>query len=37
MKEDPAVKESYLDAEVHAKYECLQLAGVPQYDSILNL
>lgn len=32
MKEDPAVKESYLDAEVHSKYVRSRLAGIPQYD-----
>nr|XP_012229689.1 PREDICTED: pyrimidodiazepine synthase-like [Linepithema humile] len=36
MKEDPAVRGSFLDAEVHAKYIQSRLAGIPQYDLIVN-
>lgn len=36
MKEDPAVRKSYLDAEVHAKYIQSRLAGTPQYDLVSN-
>ncbi|KAI4503813.1 hypothetical protein M0802_001216 [Mischocyttarus mexicanus] len=32
MKEDAAVKGSYLDAEIHAKYMRSKLAGTSQYD-----
>jgi len=32
MKDDPAVKGSYLDAETHSKYFQSRLAGTPQYD-----
>ncbi|XP_015185108.1 PREDICTED: pyrimidodiazepine synthase-like [Polistes dominula] len=34
MKEDSAVKGSYLDAEIHAKYMRSRLAGMAQYDLI---
>jgi len=34
MKEDPVVRVSFLDAEVHAKYMRSRLAGTPQYDLI---
>lgn len=34
MKEDSAVKGSYLDAEIHAKYTRSRLAGMAQYDLI---
>ncbi|KAL2739711.1 pyrimidodiazepine synthase [Vespula maculifrons] len=37
MKEDPAIKKSYLDAEIHSKYVRSRLAGIPQYDLLLNL
>lgn len=37
MKEDPGVKKSYLDAEVHAKYMRSRLAGMPQYDTLINV
>ncbi|KAG7189805.1 hypothetical protein KM043_017465 [Ampulex compressa] len=36
MKEDPAVRRSYLDTEVHAKYMRSRLAGTPQYDLLVN-
>lgn len=36
MKEDTGVKGSYLDAEVHAKYIRSRLAGIPQYDLLVN-
>ncbi|KAK2587737.1 hypothetical protein KPH14_003846 [Odynerus spinipes] len=36
MKEDPAVKGSYLDPEVHAKYIRSRLAGIPQYDLLVD-
>jgi hypothetical protein len=32
MKEDEAVKESYISAENHAKYLKGHLAGNPDYD-----
>ncbi|XP_033328381.1 pyrimidodiazepine synthase [Megalopta genalis] len=34
MKENPAVKNSYLSTELHAKYTQSRLAGTPQYDLI---
>lgn len=34
MKEDPAVCNSYLDAEIHAKFIQSRLAGIPQYDLV---
>ncbi|XP_015586092.1 pyrimidodiazepine synthase [Cephus cinctus] len=34
MKEDPAVRGSYLDTETHAKYIRSRLAGSPQYDML---
>ncbi|NP_001165912.1 glutathione S-transferase O1 isoform X1 [Nasonia vitripennis] len=35
MKEDPAVKGSFLDAETHAKYMKSRQAGAPQYDLLV--
>lgn len=37
MKEDPAVRGSYLDPEVHAKYIRSRLAGAPQYDFLAHV
>lgn len=34
MKEDPGVKVSCLDTEIHAKYMKSRLAGTPQYDML---
>lgn len=36
MKENPAVRDSFLDAEAHAKYIRSRIAGTPQYDLIVN-
>lgn len=36
MKEDPAVRGSFLDVETHAKYIRSRIAGTPQYDLIVN-
>ncbi|CAL1686056.1 unnamed protein product [Lasius platythorax] len=36
MKEDPAVRGSFLDVETHAKYIRSHIAGTPQYDLITN-
>lgn len=32
MKDNPAVRCSYLDTDVHAKYMRSRRAGTPQYD-----
>lgn len=32
MREDPAVKNSMLDTEVHIKYLQSRRAGIPDYD-----
>ncbi|KZC08264.1 PREDICTED: pyrimidodiazepine synthase-like [Dufourea novaeangliae] len=34
MKKNSAVKNSYLDTEVHAKFMQSRLAGIPQYDLV---
>lgn len=34
MKENSAVRSSYLETEVHAKYMQSRLAGIPQYDLV---
>ena len=36
MKQDPAVRVSSLDAEVHAAFVKSRLAGTPQYDMLLS-
>lgn len=35
MKDDPAVKVSYLNTEIHLKYMQSRMAGTPQYDLLL--
>ncbi|XP_063987352.1 pyrimidodiazepine synthase-like [Diachasmimorpha longicaudata] len=35
MKDDPSVKISYLEPEIHAKYMRSRLAGSPQYDMLV--
>lgn len=36
MKDDPAVKKSYLETETHIKYVQSYRCGIPEYDLILN-
>lgn len=36
MKEDPAVKVSYIDGETHSKYIQSRRAGAPDYDLLVN-
>ncbi|XP_012287315.1 pyrimidodiazepine synthase [Orussus abietinus] len=35
MKEDPSIKKSYLEPEIHTKYIKSRLAGSPQYDMLI--
>nr|QCC89048.1 glutathione S-transferase omega 4 [Meteorus pulchricornis]QIJ45834.1 glutathione S transferase Omega 1 [Meteorus pulchricornis] len=35
MKEEPAIKISYLEPEVHAKYMKSRISGAPQYDLLI--
>lgn len=35
MKEDEAVRGSYLDGEIHAKFVRSRQAGTPQYDFLI--